>query len=83
MINETEDIKIHKIDGTFDLHNVFFPSCCFWHFDDRHAAVQFVEVEIFVDLHALAGLDMIQYKAFRNTSHVQCVFTMILILLYN
>lgn len=75
VINEAEDIKIHKIDGTFDLHNVFFSHfAALGVFDDRHATVELVKVEIFVNLHALASLDMIQYKAFRNASHVQCIF---------
>ena len=75
VINESEDIKIHEIDGAFDLDNVFsshFAALCI--FDDRNTAVQLVKVKIFIDIHTLARFNMVEHKTFRNTSYVQCTF---------
>ena len=71
VVNEPEDIQVHKIYGTLDLHDVFlshFTAFCV--FDDGNTAVQFVKVEIPIDLHALACLDMVQHKAFGDTSYI-------------
>ena len=74
VIDESKDIQIHEIDRALNLHDVLLA-----HFaalgilDDGNAAVQFVEMKVFIDLHTLAGLDVIEYKAFRDTSYVQCI----------
>ena len=71
VVNEPVDIQVHKIYGTLDLHDVVlshFTALCV--FDDGNTAVQFVKVEIPIDLHALACLDMVQHKAFGDTSYI-------------
>ena len=69
MVDKSKDIKIHKIYGAFDLHNVLFTHfaalCIFY---NSHAAVQLVQMKVFVNVHAPSGLDMIQHEAFFNTS---------------
>lgn len=71
VINESEDIQVHKINRAFDLYDIFFPhfaALCI--FDNRNTAVQFVKVKVLIDLHAPAGLDMVQHKSFGDTSYV-------------
>ena len=51
--------------GALDLHDVLFPhlvAVCI--FDDRHAAVHLVELQIFVDRHTFSGLDVIEHDTF-------------------
>ena len=75
VIDESEDVKIHEINGAFDLDDIFFAhlvALCV--LDDRHTAVQFVKVQIFVDIHALSGLDVIEHETFGDASYIQCIF---------
>lgn len=71
VVDEAEDIQVHKIYGTFDLHDIFLPHfTAFCIFYDSDTAVQFVKVKILIDFHALACLDVIQHKAFGNASYI-------------
>lgn len=71
VVNESEDIQIHKINGAFDLYDIFLPHfAAFCIFDNRNTAVQFVKVKVLIDLHAPAGLDMVQHKSFGDASYV-------------
>ena len=69
VIDETKDIKIHKVNRALNLHNVFFThfaaSCIL---DDRNTAVQFVKIQIFINFHAFTDLDVIQYESFGNAA---------------
>ena len=70
MIDESKDIKIHKIDRALDLHDIFLAHfAALGIFNDGYAAVQFVKVEILVNLHALAGLDVIQHESLGDTTY--------------
>ena len=65
VVNESENVQIHEIDRAFDLNDVLFShlaALCV--LDDRHTAVQLVKVEIFVDIHAPACLDVVEDEAF-------------------
>lgn len=75
VINESEDVEIHEINGAFDLDDVFFShfvALCI--LDDRHTAVKFVEVQIFVDIHTLSGLNVIEHETFGDAPYIQCIF---------
>ena len=70
VIDESQDIQIHKIDRAFDLHNIFASHlAAFRIFDDRHAAVQFVQMQIFVNLHTFSGFDVIEHKSLGNLTY--------------
>ena len=69
MINKTEDVQIHKVDRTLNFHDIFlshFITLCIFY--DCNAAVQFIQMQVFIDIHASPCLDMIQNKSFFNTS---------------
>ena len=71
VINKAEDIKIHKVNGAFDFDNIFFAHFAAPRvFDDSYAAVQLIQMKIFIDVHALSGLDVVQNKALGDTSYV-------------
>ena len=75
VIDESEDVQIHEIDRTLDLDDILFAhfiALCV--FDDRNAAVQLIEVKIFIDIHASASFYVVENKAFRDTSYIQCIF---------
>ncbi len=75
VIDKSEYVEIHEINGTFDLDDILSS-----HFvalsvlDDRHAAVQFIKVQIFVDIHTLSGLDVVEHETFGDASYIQCIF---------
>ncbi len=71
MVDKAQDIKIHEIDRAFDLHYIFFSHlAAFGIFDDRNAAVQCIKVQIFINIHAPSGLNVVKHEAFRDTSDV-------------
>ena len=75
VIDESENVQIHEIDRTLDLDDILFAhfiALCV--FDDRNAAVQLIEVKIFIDIHASASFYVVENKAFRDTSYIQCIF---------
>ena len=75
VIDESEDIEIHEVDRAFDLDDIFFAHFIALRvFDDCDAAVQFIEVKVLVDIHASASFDVVENKAFRDTSYIQCIF---------
>lgn len=65
MIDKTEYIQIELIDRALYLDDIFFAhlvAVCV--FDDRDAAVHFIQLQVFVDRHALSCLDMVEYNTF-------------------
>ena len=75
VINESENIQIHEVDRALNLDNIFpahFIALCV--LDDGDAAVQLVQMQIFVNVHTPACLNMVKNKAFRDTSYIQCIF---------
>ena len=65
MINETKYVQIELIDRAFYFNNVFFAHLVAVRiFDDRNAAVHFVQSQVFIDRHALSSLDMVEYNTF-------------------
>ena len=65
VIDESEDVQIHEVDGAFDLDNIFFTHfIAFCVLDNGNTAVQFVKMQIFVDIHAPACFDMVEHKTF-------------------
>ena len=75
VIDESENIQIHEIDRAFNLDNIFLSHfIALGVFDDRNTAIEFIKMKVFVDIHASAGLNMVENKAFRDTSYVQCIF---------
>ena len=75
VVDESENIQIHEVDRAFDLDDIFLSHLvAFCVFDDCDAAVQFIEVKVFVDIHASASFDVVENKAFRDTSYIQCIF---------
>ena len=63
MVDKSEDIQIHKINGAFDFDNIF-PSelgafCVFY---DRHAAVEFIQLQQIINTHTGARLNMVDYN---------------------
>jgi len=70
VIDETKYVQIDLIDGALDLDNVFFAHLvAAGVLDDGYTAVEFVQTQIFVNFHAFAGFDMIQHKAFLNSTN--------------
>lgn len=76
MVDKTEDVKIQHVNITFHLQDILFP-----HYlaagvlDDRHGAVQLVQLQVAVNRQAFSGLDMVKYKTFLNLSYIQHTFT--------
>ena len=72
MVDEAQHIQIDIVDGALDLHDILDSHLgAAGVLDDRHGAVQLVQVQIFVNLHALSGLDMIQHEALGNPAYIQ------------
>ena len=72
VIDKAQHIQINVINGALNFHNVLDSHLgAAGIFDNRHRTVQLVKVQVFVNLHALAGLDMIQYKPLRNPAYIQ------------
>ena len=75
VIDESENIQIHEVDRALDLNDIFLahliaPGIL----DDGDTAVQLVEVQVFIDIHASSRLDMVEDEALRDTSYIQCTF---------
>lgn len=71
VINETENVQVHKINGALDLHDIFFAHLAALRiFDNGNAAVQLVQMEIFINVHTPSCLDVIQNKTFGNASYI-------------
>lgn len=71
VIDEAQSVQIDGVDGTLDLDDIFLahlvaPGV----FDDGHAAVEFIQIQILIDLHASACFNMIQHKAFTESSDI-------------
>ena len=62
MIDKAQHIQINVINGALNFHNVLDSHLgAAGIFDNRHRTVQLVKVQVFVNLHALAGLDVVQW----------------------
>lgn len=60
VINKPKDIKIHKVDGAFYFYNIFFSHfAAFRIFYDGDTAVQFIQMQVFVDFHTFSCLNVI------------------------
>ena len=84
VVDESENIQIHEVNRAFDLDDVFLShlaALCV--LDDRYAAVQLVKMEIFVDIHAPACLNVVENKAFGDPSYIQCIFYHLSVPLFN
>ena len=71
MVDEAQCVQVNFINGTLDLDNVLFAhlvALCI--FDDGNGAVEFVESQVFIDFHALAGFDMVQYETFVKSTDI-------------
>ena len=69
VVDKCQHIQIHKINGTLYFHNILFTHfIAFCILDNGYAAVQLIQIQILIDIHAFAGLNMIQYKSLGNTS---------------
>ena len=69
MVDKTQGIQINLVNGAFDLDDVFFSHLITAGvLDDGDAAVKFIQIQILIDLHTSAGLDMVQYKTFVKSS---------------
>jgi hypothetical protein len=65
VVDEAEGIQIDLVDRAFHFDDVLFAHLVAVRiFDDRHAAVHPVKLQIFVDVHGSSGLDMIQNHTF-------------------
>ena len=71
VIDETEDVQVEVLDRAFYLDDVLDT-----HFvalgilDDGNGAVKFVEFQVMINSHGLAGLDMVKYETFVKCSNV-------------
>lgn len=69
VVDKAKYVKVHKINRAFNLHNILFSHlAAFGIFDNRHTAVQLVQMEVLVYVHAPSGLDVVQYETFLDTS---------------
>lgn len=71
VVDEAEGVQIDFIDGTFDLDDIFLAHLvAAGVFDDGDATVEFIQIQIVIDLHASAGLDMVQHEAFMKYTDI-------------
>ena len=71
MINEPQRFQVNGVDGTFDLDDVFFSHLvAAGIFNNGNAAVELVQVQVLIDLHAPAGLNMVQHEAFTQSADI-------------
>ena len=70
MVDEAQHIHVDVINRTLDFHQILLAHlAAAGVLDDGHGTVQLVQVQIFVNLHALARLDVIQHEALGDTSY--------------
>ena len=71
VIDESQCIQVNFINRALDLDNVLFAhlvALCI--FDNGNGTVKFVESQVFIDFHALAGFDVIQYETFVKSTDI-------------
>ena len=71
VVNKTKGVKVNFVNRALDLDNVFFThfvALCI--FDDGNGAVEFIESQVFIDFHALAGFDVVQYETFVKSTDI-------------
>ena len=65
VIDVAKHIQIDFIDRAFYLNDVFSAHLAAARvLDDRHAAVHFIQLQVFIQIHGFAGLDVIEHDAF-------------------
>ena len=70
MVDKAQNVQIQGVDGALDLDDILFPEfVAAGIFDDSHAAVHLIQLQIFVNGHAFSCLDMIQ-----NDTFVQLIY---------
>ena len=75
VVNECKHIQVKHVDIAFYFQNVlFFHFIASGIFDDSHGAVQFIQLQMFINVQAAPCLNMIQHEAFFDFSHVQHIF---------
>ena len=73
VVDIAQHVHVH-VHGGVDFDDVLFPHPAAADvFDDGHGAVQLVQVEVFVDVHALARLDVVQDHAVLDAVNVHRV----------
>jgi hypothetical protein len=71
MVDETDDIQVHLIQVAGDLDDILLAHLlAIGIFDDGYLAVQAAKVQIVVDIHALAGRDVIKNDAVLKTADI-------------
>ena len=71
MVDKTKDIQIQIFDRAFNLDDIFFA-----HFlaagilDNGNGTVQFIQFQVMINSHSLAGFDMIQNITFTKSTYV-------------
>ena len=71
MVDKTKNIQIQILDGAFNLDDIFFA-----HFlaagilDNGNGTVQFIQFQVMINSHSLAGFDMIQNITFTKSTYV-------------
>ena len=71
VVDESQRIQVNFINRALDLNDIFFThliTLCI--FDDGNGTVEFVESQVFIDFHALAGFDMVQYETFVKSTDI-------------
>ena len=70
VIQNPQHIQIN-VKITFNLNDVLFAHfIAFGILDDRHRAVQLLQIQIFIDLHGTAGLDVIDHDSLIQSSDI-------------
>lgn len=84
VVNERKHIQVKHVDIAFYFQNVlFFHFIASGIFDDSHGAVQFIQLQMFINVQAAPCFNMIQHEAFFDFSHVQhIIFSFLLQYLY-
>ena len=71
MVDKTENVQIQRIDRALYLDDIFFTHfITFGIFDDCDRTVEFIQLEVVIDPHAHACLNMIEYKTLVNTTDI-------------
>ena len=71
MVDKAENVEVEHVDIAFYLQNVLFAHLVAARiFDDRNGAVELIELQMVIDGHCHACLNMVEYKAFFNFTYV-------------
>ena len=71
MVDKAENIKVYIVYRAFYLYDVLTAHLAATGvFDDGYTAVELVEVQVLIYIHALAGLDVVEHEAFFYSSYI-------------